>query len=614
MCGINGILRLAGDGPTVDRAEVLRTREAQAHRGPDGAGLWESDDRRIALAHNRLAILDLSPAAAQPMSFAGGRYRLTFNGEIYNFQALRAELRAQGVRFLTDSDSEVVLALYARDGVAMLPRLRGMYAFALWDDHEKSLLLARDPFGIKPLYYSTHGGLLRFASQVKSLLAGGALPGELDLAALAGFLLWGSVPEPMTIRSAVRALPAGCYVRAVGGAVGEPERHYRPDQPEATASTGRPLSFADALADSVQAHLVSDVPVAVFLSSGLDSSAIAALARRAHPDLTTLTVRFSALRDTLDDEGPLAARIAAALGTRHLELEVGVDELRRLSAAALAAMDQPSIDGFNTFVIARAAHQAGFKVVLSGLGGDELLGGYPSFHSVPKLIRIARLGRLAPGIDALGRRLAALAGKPKAQGLLRYGHTIAGAYFLRRGLFLPEELPALLGAETAAEAIARYDAVADASAALAEPAPFTPAAMAAEPWLAVHQLETTRYMRHQLLRDADWAAMAHSVELRVPMVDPVLRRHAARGGFQPARLEGKAAAIRAAAPELPNEVFTRKKTGFYVPVAEALDASARTQSRGLRSRLLARRVLDHFGVELAGGRPGERASLLVAGA
>src|SRR5581483_7207662 len=178
MCGINGILRLSTSSPAIAREEVLRTREHQARRGPDGAGLWESADRRIALAHNRLAIIDLSPAGAQPMSFANGRYRITFNGEIYNYRELRQSLRAQGVRFLTDSDTEVVMALYARDGVRMLPLLRGMYAFALWDDIEKTLLLARDPFGIKPLYYATDGGMLRFASQVEALMAGGALSSE----------------------------------------------------------------------------------------------------------------------------------------------------------------------------------------------------------------------------------------------------------------------------------------------------------------------------------------------------------------------------------------------------------------------------------------------------
>jgi asparagine synthase (glutamine-hydrolysing) len=598
MCGINGILRLTPSAPHIARDEVLRTREHQARRGPDGAGLWESADRRVALAHNRLAILDLSPAGAQPMSFENGRYRITFNGEIYNFRALRDTLRTEGYRFRTENDAEVVLALYARDGVGLFPHLRGMYAFALWDDQEKSLLLARDPFGIKPLYYAVDGSTLRFASQVKALVAGGAVSPAVDPVALAGFLLWGSVPEPRTIRCAVRAVPAGHYVRIADGRVSEPSRHYLPEPGRATVGDFGAHLVA-ALGESVAAHMVSDVPVAVFLSAGLDSSLIAALARRRDATLTTLTVRFTALRDKAEDEGPLAARVAAALGTQHRELEIDPGHLRTLWPQALAAMDQPSIDGFNTFVIARAAHEAGFKVVLSGLGGDELFGGYPSFEDVPKLMKTARIGRFAPGLAAVWPKLTRAAGdRPKMAGVLQHGQSLAGAYFLRRALFLPEELPGLLGEDAAREALAEYDPIRDADAALEEPSPVPSATTAVDPWFAVHQLETARYMRNQLLRDADWAAMAHSVELRVPLVDPVLRAAAAQDRFVPARGGGKAAVVKAAAPELPAEVLTRKKTGFYVPVAEALAAEAEEMTHGARSRLLAMKVLEEAGIAL----------------
>ena len=597
MCGINGALRLRAASPAIDREEVLRTRDHQHSRGPDASGLWISDDNRVALANNRLAILDLSAAGAQPMASADGRYRITFNGEIYNFRALRAGLEAQGVRFRSESDTEVLLALYARDGVGMLPQLRGMFAFALWDDAAKSLLLARDPFGIKPLYYSTDGGVLRFASQVKSMLAGGAVSSEVDLAAVAGFLLWGSVPGPLTLRQGIRQVRAGHYLLVEDGRVGESRAYpISPSADDTVATT--PLSLADALADSVAAHLVADVPVAVFLSSGLDSALVAALARRHHPDLTTLTVRFRSMRDTPADEGPIAAQVAAALGTRHRELELSGEELRALWPAALAAMDQPSIDGFNTFVISRAAREAGFKVVLSGLGGDELFGGYPSFRDVPRVMRMARLARGVPGLSALWPRLAAGSRRPKTAGLLRYGRTLAGAYLLRRGLFLPEELPGLLGEEATVEALRRYDPVADTAAALVEPIAGNGQALQADPWLAVHQLETARYLRNQLLRDSDWASMAWSVELRVPLVDRTLHRHALRVGFAPARHDGKAAAVRAAAPELPAWLFTRKKTGFYVPLTEALADDATELSHGGRSRRLALHVLAAQGITL----------------
>jgi asparagine synthase (glutamine-hydrolysing) len=515
MCGINGILRLTDSAPAIDRDELLRTRDAMAARGPDGAGAWSAGDGRVALASRRLAILDLSAAGAQPMASADGRYRIVMNGEIYNFAELRRELEEAGVRFRSRGDTEVVLALYARDGAAMLSRLRGMFALAIWDDRTKRLLLARDPLGIKPLYLAVADGCLRFASQVKALEIGGGISLETDPAGVAGFLLWGAVPEPFTIRKAVRALPAGCSLVVEEGRIGEPVAILPPD-------VTVPATAVEAVEDSVRAHLVSDVPVAVFLSAGLDSGLIAALARRHLPEPpVTFTLRFDELAGTPADEAPLAAEVARRLGTRHVERRVGRADFAALWPGALAAMDQPSIDGFNTYVVSRAAHEAGLKVVLSGLGGDELFGSYPSFAGVPRLQRAARRAGRLPGLGAVwpaaARALAA--SRPKLAGLLRYGRTLPGAYFLRRGLFLPEELPALMGRDAAAEALSRYDPVADAARALA-----AGNGQAADGWTAVHLLETARYMRNQLLRDADWASMAWSVELRVPLVDAWRRR------------------------------------------------------------------------------------------
>ncbi|HSS78146.1 MAG TPA: asparagine synthase (glutamine-hydrolyzing), partial [Thermoanaerobaculia bacterium] len=367
MCGINGILRLSDGALPIDRDELLRTRDAMAARGPDGAGAWASSDGRVALASRRLAILDLSETGAQPMASADGRFHIVINGEIYNFRQLRRELEGEGVAFHSHSDTEVVLALYARQGAAMLGRLRGMYGLAIWDDRDKSLLLARDPLGIKPLYLAMDGRCLRFASQVKALEAGGATSREVDPAGLAGFLLWGSVPEPLTLRRAVRALPAGHYLLIQNGAVGEPRPQEPVDLPAMTPE--------QAVEDSVTAHLVSDVPVAVFLSAGLDSGLIAALACRHLPEPpATFTLSFDVLAGTARDEAPLAAQVARSLGTRHVERRVGRADFPGLWRDALAAMDQPSIDGFNTFMVSRAAHEAGLKVVLSGLGGDEVFG------------------------------------------------------------------------------------------------------------------------------------------------------------------------------------------------------------------------------------------------
>ena len=470
----------------------------------------------------------------------------------------------------------------------MLSRLRGMYGLAIWDDLEKSLLLARDPLGIKPLYFATAGGLLRFASQVKALEAGGAVSSEVDPAGLAGFLLWGSVPEPFTIRRDVQALPAGHHLVVRDSRIGGP-------QPHGPAEIS-PLDPPAAVEDSVRAHLVSDVPVAVFLSAGLDSGLIAALAcRHLSAPPATFTLRFEGLAGTPLDEAPLAAEVAKRLGTRHIERRLGRAEVADLWQGGLAAMDQPSIDGFNTWAVSRAAHGAGLKVVLSGLGGDEIFGSYPSFSDVPRLARTARLSAWIPGLGAvwpaLARRLSP--DRPKLAGLLHHGRTLPGAYFLRRGLFLPEELPAILGRELAAEGLRRYDPVADAAASLA-----AGNGRPRDPWAAVHEMETARYMRNQLLRDSDWASMAWSVELRVPLVDAWLRERLAASGFEPARSEGKAALVRRAAPELPAGLWNRPKSGFYIPVAEWMQPELAGRSHGERSRRLALKVLEGFGVEL----------------
>jgi asparagine synthase (glutamine-hydrolysing) len=593
MCGINGILRLRPEAPAIDRDELRRTRDAMAARGPDGAGEWLSPAGQVALGHRRLAILDPSPAGAQPMASAVGRFHIIVNGEIYNFRDLRRRLEEEGVRLRSHSDTEVVVELYARLGTAALPLLRGMYALAIWDEAAQRLLLARDPLGIKPLYYTSDGGCLRFASQVKALEASGRVERALDPAGLAGFLVWGSVPEPLTIRRGVRALPAGHHLLVDRGAVQAPRAHGAPG-----LAGGEAPTLAEAVADSVRAHLVSDVPVAVFLSAGVDSSLVAALAcRELREPPVTFTLSFDVLADTPLDEGPLAAATARRLGTRHREQRVGRADFTELWPRALHAMDQPSIDGFNVFVISQAAHRAGLKVVLTGLGGDELFGSYPSFRDVPRTVAATRRAARLPGLAALwpsvARRL--FAERPKLGGLLRHGAALPGAYFLRRGLFLPEELPGLIGAEAAAAGLAGYDPIADAARHLAG----LPGGGDDDPWLAVHRMESGQYMRNQLLRDADWAAMAHSLELRTPLVDPVLHAALQARGFQPVRSTGKAALARALAPELPAEIFRRRKSGFYVPVAEWLAGPGTPPGRrGLSSRALALRLLAEWGCEL----------------
>ena len=591
MCGIDGMLRLDPRAPALDLGALRRTRAAQARRGPDGEGEWLSPDGTVALGHRRLAILDLSPAGQQPMASPDGAHVLILNGEIYNYRELRDELGDDARALPSTGDTAVLLALYARHGIAMLSRLRGMFALALWDAPRRRLLLARDPHGIKPLYYAIEHRTLHFASQVKALEAGG-VSREVDPAGLVGFLLWGSVPEPLTIRRSVRALPAGTALLIDDGRVGEP-RAFAFN----AAMTAPTTTAAAAVEDAIRAHLVSDVPVATFLSGGLDSALITAAARRHLPTPPrTFTLRFDRLIGTSADEGPLAADLARRLACPHEERVLGAGDVSGLWEAGLAAMDQPSIDGFNTYLVSRAAHEAGMKVVLSGLGGDEIFGSYPSFADVPRMQRAARRLARIPGAAWAWQRVAGLIpDRPKLAGLLRYGQSLEGAYFLRRGLYLPEELPGLLPPDVLCEGLAR---LADQSP--GAPSPITRDAPAEpDPWRTVQRLESTLYMRNQLLRDSDWASMAHSLELRVPFVDAVLSTTLAALDFEPARSAGKAALVRQLAPELPAALFERAKHGFTIPLAEWLRPESVKLRPGQRSRWLARQVVAHWDVALA---------------
>jgi asparagine synthase (glutamine-hydrolysing) len=589
MCGICGVLRLDRHGARVAEDELERSRHVMAARGPDGSGLWISPRGDMGLGHRRLAIIDLSDAGAQPMLSADGRLAIVFNGEIYNHRELRAELETGGFRFRSKSDTEVLLALYQREGPGLLRKLRGMYAFGIWDDSERRLFLARDPYGIKPLYYSAHGGVLRFASQVKALEAGGAIPLTVDPAGLVGFLLWGSVPEPHTLRREILALPAGHFLEIFDGRVGRPQAHYRLGDGPAPAQS----DVVAALEDSVRAHLVSDVPVGIFLSAGLDSAMLAAIMRRhlSEPPLA-FTLAFDEFTNTPLDEGPGAAAVAKALGLHHVEKRVGRSELGGLWAQSLAAMDQPSIDGFNVFLVSHYAREAGLKVVLSGLGGDEVFGSYPSFRDVPGWRRWAKLGRAVPGLGAVWPALArgVVSRWPKAAGFLRYCGTLAGAYYLRRGLFLPDEIPAVVGRSVAEEGLAAYDPVADVAKALE-------GRRVPDEWTAVHLMESGQYLRNQLLRDADWASMAHSLELRVPFVDTSLLAALSAARFEPAKSGGKAALSRDLTREIPERLLRRPKSGFMVPGPDSSGEKGATPVWGRQARRLAVEVLGAFGFE-----------------
>jgi asparagine synthase (glutamine-hydrolysing) len=589
MCGIAGIHAYDQNARDVERSELVAMAEHMIRRGPDGSGIWVAGDGRTGFAHRRLAIIDLSDNGLQPMQTDDGRFVISFNGEIYNYKELRGGLRAAGYRFRTESDTEVLLHLYAHRGIEMVRDLRGMFAFALWDARERVLVLARDPYGIKPLYYSDDGRTCRFASQVKTLLATGAVAQDIDPAGQVGFYLFGSLPEPFTTWRAIRSVPSGATLVIDRNGAGKPRLYHSIAQTYCTAERDRgpvrePQAIArDALLDSVRSHLVADVPVGAFLSAGIDSGALVGLMRDAGAQkITTVTVGFDEFRGLPQDETVLAAEVARLYGTEHKTRIVSRAEFEADLPRIVAAMDQPSIDGINTWFVAKAARELGLKVAVSGLGGDELLGGYPSFRTLPRLVRSMALPSRLPLPRTLLRRMSArLAGRlgihPKAAGLLDYGGTYAGAYLLQRGLFMPWELNGVLDPEVVAQGLERLQPLAMIEAAI-DPKPSTPFARIAA-------LESSLYMRNQLLRDTDWASMAHSLEVRVPLVDSVLLDRlapltAAAGGRALKHLLADAP-VR----PLPAAVTNRRKTGFSTPVGSWMAERVAVALSGSRSRV-----------------------------
>lgn len=579
MCGVAGIFAYHYAARGVDVDELLRIREHMHARGPDDAGHWVSDDGRVGLAHRRLSIIDPAPRAAQPMASADGQLVVSFNGEIYNYRALREQLRESGVELRTESDTEVLLHLYERHGERMFEHLRGMYAFALWDARLGGMLLARDPYGIKPLYYANDGWTCRMASQVSALRAGGRVSSQRDPAGEVGFLLYGSVPEPYTLLQEVRAVPAGSFVWVGETGPLEARAHFDLTSTFLATAGGDDDAMAarDALVDSVRHHMVADVEVGAFLSGGVDSAAVVSLASRfSDAPVRAVTLEFEEFRGEALDEGPLAQLSARALGARHERHVATRDELAKDLPRILGAMDQPSVDGINTWLVSKAAASVGLKVALSGIGGDELFGGYPSFRDAPELNRGLAVASRVPGASrvirvALSNGRAQKVGlHPKAPGVLDYASTPAGAYFLRRGLFLPWELSELLGQERAMEGLRRFDALKQARALLEPPLD--------GPYARTALLEAGIYLRNQLLRDTDWASMAHSLEVRTPLVDAtllsVLAPRLARGGSP----GDKSWLVGACDPPIPASVVGRAKTGFATPIARWIESAEPLQA------------------------------------
>jgi asparagine synthase (glutamine-hydrolysing) len=556
VCGICGLVSLTGEA--VDAGVAAAMNETLVHRGPDSAGSFAEGP--VALAARRLAIIDVA-GGDQPIGSENGRIQVVQNGEIYNFAELRDRLEKAGHRFATRSDTEVLVHLYEERGLSFVEELRGMFAIALWDRLERRLVLARDRFGIKPLYYRIADGTLSFASELKALLRQPGFERRVDLDALEAFLAFNTIPAPLTIFEQARKLPAGHLLVARGAEVNL--RRYARPRPVAAERT-RPESEAELaeelrerLRDSVRAHLVSDVPVGVLLSGGIDSSALAALAARESPyRISTFSIGFE---ERSFNELEQARLVAEQYSTDHHELVVRPDAVELLPKLA-EAFDEPFADSsaLPTYLVSELASKD-VKVALSGEGGDELFGGYYTYVADTLAPRVGPLASLArPLVELLPSSSAKASFDYRAKRFVRAAHLPAlERHHAWKEIFSPEARAELLdGRDDAFDPLDLYRA--------------RYAETEGAPELArLQDVDTGIYLVDDLLVKTDRASMAHSLEARVPFCDAIVAELALA---LPTRLKVRGLAKkrllrRAVAPLLPAPIVRARKQGFSIPAA-----------------------------------------------
>jgi len=553
MCGLCGII---GEMDSRRRTESIRGMNgSMAHRGPNASGFYEG--KGIALGHRRLSIIDLSEASNQPFADATGRYQLVFNGEIYNYMEIRSELNDYS--FTTLSDTEVILAAYMKWGSACVSRLQGMFAFAIWDAVESRLFMARDRFGVKPLYYYQQDGLLLIASEIRALLASGLVPRKIESLALEDYLKYQSVITPLTLVKGVMQLPAAHNADFRAGRL-TVSRYWditsapqdRHDDIVVARRKIRDLLFA-----SVEKRLVSDVPIGAFLSGGIDSTAVVAIMSKVSKKKpVAFTIGF---KEKEYDETPYADLVASAYGVQHTKVMLEADDFLQDLPTALNALDTPSGDGLNTFTVAKAIRQSGITVALTGVGGDELFAGYPIFrqysrlHGLDGIFRTLApirhsLAMVIPDRDHRTQRLKQL--------LLSSSTDIAEIYPLLRQIQTPVMVRRLLKESSNAVYGSLEKILASQQ----------PSVGAFAPYSQVSISEYMGYTQHVLLKDTDQMSMAVSLEAREPFFDTELVEYVIglpdefKKGAYP-----KSLMVDALSPLIPEQIVHRKKMGFVLP-------------------------------------------------
>ncbi len=506
MCGIAGIVgRDAGQHIDAVRKMIA----AMLHRGPDGGDLYVSPTNRCVLGHRRLAILDLSEAAEQPMSDPSQRWAFVYNGECYNYLSLREKYKQDLEGLRSSGDTEVFMRLLQRYGEEILPQINGMFAFALWDEQTGQVLLGRDRFGQKPLYLAEIEGHLIFSSEIRALLASGLVSRKVDVSGLYSYLAFGSFQEPMTLLRDVSVFPAQSSLRWKPKNAITARPYWTPTREKRDVS---PFELRTAFVQAVERHLISDVPLGLFLSGGVDSTAVAAVAAQCGKgDIHTLSVIFP--EQLFMSEGQAAQQTATRLGTHHQEIPMTGSQTLGILDAALLAMDQPTTDGINTYIVSDAAKKAGFKVALSGLGGDELFGGYRAARRIRFFSAAQQISQVVPSFlkDMLFLKEPFSARIGKLDQLFQNKNSFFSSCLAQRRLFSAkqiEQIAPFLRPNDLIDGLLgrRYQQIEQ---------------MLAERTIEDQILlyETSTYMAQTLLRDTDVMGMAHSLEIRVPFLD-----------------------------------------------------------------------------------------------
>jgi asparagine synthase (glutamine-hydrolysing) len=596
MCGIAGVI---SPDPRPIEVAVRRAMRTMIHRGPDDEGYEQfqlsslSSGPACGFGFRRLAILDLSPLGHQPMINARTGDAIIFNGEIYNFVALREQLETRGCRFRSSGDTEVLLQALSEWGEDALAKLDGMFAFAFYHAASKRVLLGRDPLGIKPLYTARVGDTFVFASEVRALLATGLVPRDLDPAGVASYLAYGAPQDPLTVHRSVRSmLPANYeWIDAYSsGSRAKACRYWRfPEAVSADDEARAVDNIRTQLQESVRLQSVSDVPLGVFLSGGIDSATMAALARLRGDAPMTFAVGYEV--PGIADETVAAAETADYLGTKHFQTIIDDDWVILQLHEWLKAADRPSIDGLNTYIVSGAVKDRGVSVALSGLGADEFFGGYANFRRIPKLQRILRALTWIPPSIRRAAAAASLAWLPyskraKAVDLVSRNATALELTVLGRRLHNDETLK-MFGYDTRRIGLSQdylpyeaYEAI-DSS--------------ARDPVRGISEAEATFYMGSMLLRDSDVNGMAHSLEIRVPFLGKSVVDYACslpgRTRLPPGK-PGKYLLRQAFANTLPPSVFNRPKSGFSLPFGNWLFGPLRNQCEAAVDALTACPVIN----------------------